>query len=39
MGYADQRNPSYDKARAFARFLLIQPLNFDNFLSSNVNSV
>jgi hypothetical protein len=39
MAYADPKNVSYDKSRAFARFLLIQPLNFDNFLASNVNSI
>lgn len=39
MGYADPKNPFNSKAKAFARFLLIQPLNFDNFLSSNVNSI
>jgi hypothetical protein len=39
MGYADPKNPSYDKAKAFACFLIIQPLNFDNFLASNVNSI
>lgn len=39
MAYTDSKNSSYDKARAFARFLLIQPLNFDNFLASNVNSI
>jgi hypothetical protein len=39
MAYADPKNVSYDKSRAFARFLLIQPLNFDNSLASNVNSI
>ena len=39
MAYSNPRNPNYDKAQAFARFLLIQPLNFDNFISSNVNSI
>ena len=39
MAYADPKNTLYDKSRAFARFLLIQPLNFDNFLASNVNSI
>lgn len=39
MAYTDSKNSSYDKAKAFARFLLIQPLNFDNFLASNVNSI
>jgi hypothetical protein len=39
MGYADLNSLYHDKAKAFARFLLIQPLNFDNFLASNVNSI
>ena len=39
MGYADPNSLYHDKAKAFARFLLIQPLNFDNFLASNVNSI
>ena len=39
MAYSNPRNPNYDKAQAFSRFLLIQPLNFDNFISSNINSI
>lgn len=39
IAYTQSTNSSNDIAVAFSRFLLIQPLNFDNFIKSYYNSI
>lgn len=39
IAYTQSTSPSNDIAQAYARFLLIHPLNFDNFLKDNYNSI
>ena len=39
LAYTSTRGNESEIGQAFARFLLIQPLNFDNFLKANYNSI
>ena len=39
LAYTSTRGNESEIGQAFAKFLLIQPLNFDNFLKANYNSI